>query len=145
MALRSWIGTPCFGGLLSSLYVRSVLNFQAACLGRNDLKFDSVANWGDSLITRARQGLVTQLLGHSTATHLLFADSNIGFWPDQVFRLLMFDSDFAAGCGSRRKSTDQEGRGEGGSRTESIFDFEPRILPPWLETDSSKREPRARG
>jgi hypothetical protein len=124
------IGTPCFGGQVSSRYARSVLNFQAACLGRNDIKFDSVAHWGDSLITRARQGLVTQFLGHSTATHLLFVDSDVGFWPDQVFRLLKFDADIAAAA-ILRKSTSRETRREGESgqvpKTETIFDFESEI------------------
>jgi hypothetical protein len=126
------IGTPCFGGQLSSLYVRSVLNLQAACLGREDLKFDSVAQWGDSLITRARQGLVTQLLGHPTATHLLFIDSSVGFWPDQVFRLLKFDGDIAAAA-VPRNAMDRQGRKEGppgeAPAPETLFDFEPEDLP----------------
>ena len=120
------IGTPCFGGQLSSLYARSVLNFQAACLGRDDVKFDSVAHWGDSLITRARQGLVTQFLGHSAATHFLFVDSDVGFWPDQVFRLLKFDADIAVGA-LPRKDMDRQGRQEErqAPQPESLFDFEP--------------------
>ncbi len=125
MTANILIGTPCFGGQLSSLYARSVLNFQDACLGRNDLKFDSVANWGDSLITRARQGLVTQLLGHPTATHLLFADSNVGFWPDQVFQLLKFDVDIAAAAVPRKRLDRQEKGERGQPQPEALFDFEP--------------------
>src|SRR5208283_1184024 len=79
MTARLMIGTPCIGGQVSSLYARSVLNFQKACLGRDDARLELVAHWGDSLTTRARQGLVTQFLGHPTATHLLFINSNFGF------------------------------------------------------------------
>jgi hypothetical protein len=104
------IGTPCFGGQVSSLYTRSVLDFQKACLGREGVGFDSVALWGDSLITRARQGLVTQLLVHPTATHLLFADGDVGFEPNQVFRLLDFDADIAAAAVPGKHSNREEGR-----------------------------------
>jgi hypothetical protein len=125
MSANLLIGTPCFGGQLSSLYARSVLNLEGACLGRQGLKLDSVAHWGDSLITRARQGLVTHLLGHPTATHLLFIDSNVGFWPDQVFRLIEFDVDIAAAA-VPRAALDREREGGGQQpRPENLFDFEP--------------------
>lgn len=90
------IGTPCTGGTVTNLYTQSVLNFQKACLDRQDVRFDSLAQWGDPLITRARQGLVTQCLCHPTATHLLFIDADVGFKPEQVFRLLKFDADIVA-------------------------------------------------
>ncbi len=90
------IAAPCPAGQVSSLFVRSVLNFQRACWGREDLCFDSLAQWTDSLTTRAKQGLVTQFLGHPTATHLLLASPQVGFWPDQVFRLLQFDAEVSA-------------------------------------------------
>jgi hypothetical protein len=131
MSASLLIGTPCFGGQLSSLYARSVLNLQGACLGRDGLKFDSVAHWGDSLITRARQGLVTHFLGHPTATHLLFIDSNVGFWPDQVFRLLELDVDIAAAAVPRGVQDRERGKeGEGGQPPrENLFDFEPEDPP----------------
>jgi hypothetical protein len=50
----------------------------------------------DALITRARQNVAAQFLGNAEATHLLFVDADIGFEPDQVFRLLDFDADMAA-------------------------------------------------
>ena len=51
---------------------------------------------GDSLITRARQSILTHFLSETKATHLLFVDSDIGFEPEQVFRLLDFDADVTA-------------------------------------------------
>lgn len=50
----------------------------------------------DALITRARQNIVAQFLANAEATHLLFIDADIGFEPDQVFRLLDFDADMTA-------------------------------------------------
>lgn len=90
------IGTPCIGGHVSNLYALSVLNFQKACLNREDARLELVAHWGDSLTTRAKQGLVTQFLGHPSATHLLFINADVGFNPDQVFRLLNFDKSITA-------------------------------------------------
>src|SRR5579862_4769935 len=116
------IATPCPGGEVSSLYARSVLNLQGACLGRGDVRFDSVAHWSDSLTTRAKQGLITQFLGHPGATHLLFIDPGVGFWPDQVFRLLKFDAEVAAAAVPRK------GAGAGPvevAEPARLFDFEP--------------------
>ena len=91
------IGTPAFGGQLTSLYATSVLGFQSYCLAKNEVDFNVTVQWGDSLITRARQDVVTRFLDTPQATHLLFVDGDIGFAPEQVFRLLNFDADFVAG------------------------------------------------
>ena len=121
------IGTPCFGGQVSSLYAQSVLNFQKACLGRDKVRFDSVALWGDSLITRARQGLITQLLGHPSTTHLLFIDGNVGFAPSQVFRLIEFDADIAAAAVPRNGGIAggaQVGKGTNLTEPTRIYEYE---------------------
>lgn len=125
MTARLMIGTPCIGGQVSSLYARSVLNFQKACLGRDDARLELVAHWGDSLTTRASQGLVTQFLGHPTATHLLFINGNIGFWPDQVYRLLKFDANITAAAVPRdHLNRALPAKAEENNET-SPFDFEP--------------------
>lgn len=89
------VGTPCFGGQVTSLYTGSVLKLQQTCLQRGlDLGF--LLQSGDSLVTRARQTIVAHFLSHTQATHLLFIDADIGFEPEQVFRLLHFDADVTA-------------------------------------------------
>jgi hypothetical protein len=102
------IGTPCYGGQVTSLYTQSVLQFQKACFGREDIQLNSVAQWGDSLLTRARQGIVTQFLRDGSATHLLLADGDKGFEPDHIFRLLKFDQDFTAAMPRGRVSFEAE-------------------------------------
>ena len=113
------IGTPCVGGQVSSLYAQSVLHFQSTCLNRKDIQLELVAHWGDSLTTRALQGLVTQFLGHPSATYLLFIHDNIGFEPEQVFRLLNFDGDIVAAALPLKKI------GQEKPRETTLFDFVP--------------------
>jgi hypothetical protein len=52
---------------------------------------------GDALITRARANLVTLFLDNPSATHLLFVDADIGFEPDQIFRMIESGADVVAG------------------------------------------------
>lgn len=51
----------------------------------------------DSLITRARNTLVSQFMEMSEATHLMFIDSDITFEPELVHRMLVFDQDVVGG------------------------------------------------
>jgi hypothetical protein len=44
----------------------------------------------------AQHSIVSRFLDTPGATHLLFIDADIGFQPEQVFRLLEFDADFTA-------------------------------------------------
>lgn len=50
----------------------------------------------DALITRARQNIVADFLTNESATHLIFIDADIGFEPEQVFRLMDFGRDVTA-------------------------------------------------
>lgn len=91
------IGTPAYAGQLTAAYASSVLGFMETCQSLGSNKVDVAVQWGDALIARARQDLVTRFLETPHATHLLFVDSDIGFTPDQVFRLMEFEVEMAAG------------------------------------------------
>jgi hypothetical protein len=80
---------------VSWLYAASLLKLQHACAERK-IGLGFLLHPGDSLITRARQAIVAHFLEQYDATHLLFIDADIGFEPEQVFRLLEFGQDFTA-------------------------------------------------
>ena len=90
------IGTPCYGGQVSTAYAGSLLKLQQACLRRPATDFTVLMQAGDALIPRARQNLVAHFLENPATTHLLFVDADIGFEPEQVFRLLDFDDAMTA-------------------------------------------------
>ena len=51
----------------------------------------------ESLITRGRNKMVLRFLEDESLTHLFWIDSDIGFTPQAVCRLLLADRDVAAG------------------------------------------------
>ena len=82
-----FLATPCYGGQLSIVFLRAVLDLQAACAARGiGLHVELLEN--EALITRARARLAHRFLAHPQATHLLIVDADIGFAPDNAFRLL---------------------------------------------------------
>jgi hypothetical protein len=91
------VATPCYGGLVTTAYANSLLKLQTACRSRS-IDFEWLMLNGDALITRARADLVAHFLDRPDATHFMFIDADIGFEPEQVFRLIDFGADMTAGA-----------------------------------------------
>ncbi len=90
------IATPCYGGLMTHVYVHSLLKL-TSFVGKRAFSIGLLTSAHDSLITRSRNALVKSFLDNPTATHLMFIDADIGFEPEAVARLLAFDQDVVAG------------------------------------------------
>lgn len=91
-----FVATPCFGGLVSQLYMQSILGLvQFAGAAGFDATLALLGH--DSLVTRSRNTLVAQFMATPGATHLLFIDADIGFEAQQVGHMLRLDEDFVAG------------------------------------------------
>ncbi|WP_372781102.1 hypothetical protein [Phenylobacterium sp.] len=91
-----YLATPCYGGMLTLAFMRSVLALQEACRERG-IGLHVELMGGDALITRARSRLAASFLAHPQATHILFCDADIGFAPENLFRLLEADKPMIAG------------------------------------------------
>src|SRR5450631_2552155 len=91
------VATPCFGGQGSSIYAGSMFHLQRAVRSRPNIDLTVSMRDGEALIPRARSNVVTLFLDNPTATHLLFVNADIGFQPDQVFRLIESGADVVAG------------------------------------------------
>ena len=71
---KVFIGTPCYGGLITSDYFKSCMQLVALAANKKiKLQFGTIGN--ESLITRARNTLV-QLFMDGDYTHLLFIDAD---------------------------------------------------------------------
>ena len=89
------VGTPCYGRQVSDVYTASLLKLLLACQQR-EIRIGVQMAGSDALITRARQNIVANFLEIEAATHLLFVDADIGFEPEQVFRVMDFDAPVTA-------------------------------------------------
>ena len=87
--------TPCYGGMVTSVYAVSMVKLTTAAAARS-INIEWKMSLSDAMIPRARAELVALFLENTSATHFLFIDADIGFEPDQAFRLIEFDVDVAA-------------------------------------------------
>lgn len=90
-----WVGTPVDGGIAGN-YCSSLVKL-ALHMAKRGIKMSYHQIQNDSLITRARNTMVAQFLQDPQATHLLFLDSDVGFDPEVVEKLLASGHDV---CGA---------------------------------------------
>ena len=90
---RILIATPCYSGLVHMAYMTSVLKVMQSASSRGYVI--DLCQISDSLVTRARNNIVAVFLDGSW-DRLFWIDADIGFEPDQFFRLVDLDRDIVA-------------------------------------------------
>lgn len=106
------IGTPAYHCQVHTEYVRSLLSFQQA-----NIPFSWVTIGNESLITRARNTLLSHFHAAEEFTHLLFLDGDVGLTAEGLERLLSHEVD-VIGAQVPLKSI-----GENGERTYNVGRF----------------------
>ena len=100
------IATPCYGGQLTEGYLHGILSLTSKAAAKGiQIHLNTMGN--ESLITRARNTLVSQFLDHDEKepdrfTHLLFIDSDIGFRAENAIKLIESGHDVCAGIYPRK-------------------------------------------
>lgn len=92
---KIFIATPMYGGMCYGFYCQSILQLQSV-LSQSNIDSTYSFMFNESLITRARNALANAFL-KSDSTHLLFIDSDIGFNPNDVVKMLQADKDVIGG------------------------------------------------
>ena len=89
------LATPMYGGMCHAMYVTSILRLQEKCIALG-VNFEHCFMVNESLIDRARNGLVHEFLAQSNQDYLIFIDGDIQFNPDDILTLLSLDKDVIA-------------------------------------------------
>ena len=94
---RIYIAIPAYGGMITGRTAMGLLDLQKWCIQKKISVYTQIL-MNESLITRARNDLVADMLGNDfKATHLLFIDADIGFNHKNIERLLMKDNEIVCG------------------------------------------------
>lgn len=91
------IATPCFGGMLHNGYFQSILDLSVN-FTRLNIPFEVMTIGNESLIQRARNGIVAKFMSDESATHLMFIDADITFSWVNIVKLLLSNKELSGGC-----------------------------------------------
>lgn len=94
---KIYIGTPCYGGNLQIGYFQSLIETIKIFTALN-VEHEIITIGSESLIPRARNGIVAKFMGDNNATHLLFIDADITFHWSSIIKLILMDKDVSGGC-----------------------------------------------
>lgn len=90
------IGIPCYGGLLYTHCMTSLIKFfmLAQQVG---LAWSLETMTNESLVNRARNGLMAKMMHNKDATHFMFIDSDIQFEAESILRMMIEDVSIISG------------------------------------------------
>lgn len=90
-----FVATPMYGGMCHGTFAVSMIHMVNAFTEAH-MGFTFAYMMNESLITRARDSLAKDFL-ESPCTHLMFIDSDIGFNPQDIVRMVHADKDVICG------------------------------------------------
>jgi hypothetical protein len=93
---KLFIGMPCYGGQMTGMTAKSLLDLQAMMVQYGvDVRFSFLFN--ESLIQRARNYIVDEFLNRSDCTHMMFIDADIAFNAQDIVAMLALDKEIIGG------------------------------------------------
>jgi hypothetical protein len=95
--LKVLIGTPCYGGKVFNGYFQSMLDLTAN-FTKLGIPFEVMTLGSESLIPRARNGIVAKFMSKEENTHLMFIDADITFSWVSIIKLILMDKELSGGC-----------------------------------------------
>ncbi|MBS0640932.1 MAG: hypothetical protein JSS43_13725 [Proteobacteria bacterium] len=101
--IRLLVGTPAYGGMVHLEYVRSLFEF-----ARAGLQFEMATIGNESLITRARNAIISNFYSRPEYTHLLFLDADVRLLAADLLRMVQSNVP-VLGAPVALKSFDEQG------------------------------------
>jgi hypothetical protein len=95
MSLHLTVGTPCYGGMMTTEYCQSLLALKDG-LQEHGHRMTTIFLGNESLIQRGRNTIAHAFL-QTDSSHLLFADADIKFRPNDVARMIKADKGIIIG------------------------------------------------
>ena len=90
-----FVAMPCYGGMMAGYTAQSLMTL-GKVLNECGMDVSYSFMFNESLITRARNSLTQNFL-KSDATHLMFIDADIKFFPEEVPMMVGSDKDIICG------------------------------------------------
>ena len=96
------IASPLYGGQCSGYFLTSMLELTNE-LKQTEIAYSTQFMFNESLITRARNKLANDMLKDPSITHLLFIDSDMKFYSEDIILMLNTGLDILCGICPKKK------------------------------------------
>ena len=100
-----FVGTPCYNSQIHSDYLHSIIDFQ-----KSNIPVSIMTIGNESLITRARNTIISYFYGTLNYTHLLFLDADISLSAQGLINLLVREKDVIGAAVALKGKNKQTGK-----------------------------------
>jgi hypothetical protein len=91
-----FLAVPMYGGMCTGFFTQSLIT-ATKVLSDNNIDLSVSFLFNESLIQRGRNLLAHQFMQNEAATHLMFIDADIKFYPADIVHMLRADKDIICG------------------------------------------------